>query len=88
MFYPDIFDLSGLLPVIFLSNSAAHCQMGNVTQYLVITGLYEYEDISENPLPDPITILTVQEQIIHPNYDAAAIDNDVMLLRLSQSVSQ
>jgi len=61
--------------------------MGNVTQYLVITGLYEYEDIFESPLPDPITISPVQDQIIHPNYDAATIDNDVMLLRLSQPVN-
>jgi len=67
--------------------SAAHCQMGNVNQYIVITGLYDYEDAFKNPEPNPITVLSVQDQIIHPDYQNATIDNDVMLLRLSQPVN-
>ena len=61
--------------------------MGNVNQYIVITGLYDYEDAFKNPEPNPITVLSVQDQIIHPDYQNATIDNDVMLLRLSQPVN-
>lgn len=66
--------------------SAAHCQAENVGQYVVVTGLENISSLDSSPLPETVSIRSVQQQIVHPNYRMDTVDNDVMLLKLSQSV--
>jgi len=75
-----------LFNCLFL-NSAAHCQE-KVKDYEIITGLYDQDDLRSNPLPNHISILSVEQQIIHPEYSSTEFtaDYDVLLLKLSESV--
>eukprot|EP00815_Leptocylindrus_aporus_P001647 CAMPEP_0116073142 /NCGR_PEP_ID=MMETSP0322-20121206/15022_1 /TAXON_ID=163516 /ORGANISM="Leptocylindrus danicus var. apora, Strain B651" /LENGTH=285 /DNA_ID=CAMNT_0003562271 /DNA_START=127 /DNA_END=981 /DNA_ORIENTATION=- len=67
--------------------SAAHCQAADVSDYIVYTGLYKYNDIDLNPLPDPILKRSVVEEIVHPDFGGEDVPhNDVLLLRLDEPV--
>jgi len=78
---------NGKLNAFIIILSAAHCQLNDVKDYRVFTGLYYYNDRYSNPLPDPILERSVEEQIVHPDYDnTSAPKNDVLLLRLNEPV--
>jgi len=78
---------NGKLNAFIIILSAAHCQLNDVKDYRVFTGLYKYNDRYSNPLPDPILERSVVQQIVHPDYGGVFTPkNDVLLLRLDEPV--
>ena len=61
--------------------SAAHCA-GNYVGSSVIVGGYQSGQVTGNA--EQVNVL---EEAIHPNYSSSTLANDIMLLRLEETVS-